>query len=121
MGRPHEKLEVWMKAIDLAENIYQLTKKYPKDELYGIILQMRRAVISIGCNIAEGAARQTKTEFKQFLYMARGSISELETQLLISKRLNYINDKEYQNIIKLTDEIGRMLTSLIKIITKSDN
>ncbi|MEW6040289.1 MAG: four helix bundle protein [Elusimicrobiota bacterium] len=110
--RPHENLDVWKVSIGLIEQIYKITPKFPKEETYGLVLQMRRAAISISCNIAEGAARQTKTEFKQFVFIARGSLSELETQIIISLRLGYISSEEYKGIMEITERIGRMLTGL---------
>ncbi len=112
--RPHEKLDVWMKSMELSEKIYTLTKKFPKEELYGLTSQIKRAVVSVPCNIAEGAARQTKTEFRQFLYIARGSLSELETEIKIAKRLGYTQNKDTKDVEVLSDDIGKMLTALIK-------
>jgi four helix bundle protein len=83
----HKDLDVWVKSMDLVTDIYRATKTFPKDEMYGLTNQIRRAVISIPCNIAEGASRNSKKEFIQFLYVSLGSASELETQLLISERL----------------------------------
>jgi len=83
--KSHKDLDVWRAAIDMARDIYELTKAYPKEEQYGIIGQMRRSAVSIASNIAEGAARQSKKEFIHFLYVAVGSASELDTQIEISK------------------------------------
>lgn len=107
----HKDLKVWKKSMDLVESIYVATKLFPKDELYGLTSQMRRAAVSIPSNIAEGAARKSKKEFLQFLYVALGSISELETQCIISKRLKYIDQTDTMEKI---EEICKMLTSLIK-------
>ena len=112
--RPHEKLDVWQKSIELTEKVYKVTATYPKNELYGLVSQMRRAAVSIPANIAEGAARQTKVEFRQFLYIARGSLSELETEMMISMKLNYIPSDDNKEIMVLTDRIGGMLTAFIK-------
>jgi len=114
--RPHERLDVWQKSIELVEMIYKITKRFPKEEVYGLVTQMRRAAISVSCNIAEGAARHTKSEFRQFLFMSRGSLSELETELFISFRLGYILPEKYKEILELTNKIGSMLTALIKSI-----
>lgn len=114
--RPHEKLDVWNDSIELAERVYSYTKTFPKEELYCLTSQIRRSAISVGSNIAEGAARQTKTEFKQFLFVARGSLSELETQLIIASRLGYLSNDTLEDIIKFTDRIGGMLTALIKSV-----
>lgn len=83
--KSHKDLEVWRAAIDLAREIYELTQSYPKEELFGIAAQMRRSAVSISSNIAEGAARQGTKEFVQFLYVAVGSASELDTQIEISR------------------------------------
>ena len=81
--RTHKDLDVWNKSIELAEKIYKVTSSFPKEEQYGIVSQIRRSVVSISSNIAEGAARNSKKEFIQFLYIALGSLSELETQLIL--------------------------------------
>ena len=112
--RPHENLDVWKKAIELSIQIYDTTRKFPKTELYGLVSQMRRAAISVPANIAEGAARQTKTEFRQFLFIARGSLSELATELHIALELGYISKEEAAIPEKLFDDIGAMLTAFIK-------
>ena len=90
----YKDLIVWQKAIDLATWIYSLTAGFPKEELYGIVSQMRRAAVSIPSNIAEGQSRQHKSEFIQFLSIAKGSLLELETQLIISGRLKYISEND---------------------------
>ena len=84
----HKDLKVWHLGIDLAEVVYEVTGRYPKHELYGLTSQMRRAAVSIPSNIAEGAARQSRGEFLQFVYIASGSASELSTQIEISRRTN---------------------------------
>lgn len=114
--RPHEKLDVWIKAMELVEKIYVFTKKFPKEETYGLISQMRRAAVSIPANIAEGAARQSKPEFRQFLYIARGSLSELETEFQLSLRLGYQTVADSGEITALFYDVGAMLTGLLKKI-----
>jgi len=118
INKPHKKLDVWRKSIDLVQIIYDLTKSFPRDEIYGLAKQMRRAAISIPSNIGEGAARQTKREFVQFLHMAQGSLSELDTHLEISKRLNYLKEENLQLISSLMNEIDKMITGLIKSLKK---
>jgi four helix bundle protein len=110
----YRKLLVWQKSMDLVEDVYRITKKLPKDELYGLISQLRRSVVSIPSNIAEGNSRQTKKEYIQFLHIARGSKAEVETQLEICVRLKYIELKEINKAISLCDEIGRILNTLIR-------
>ncbi len=114
--RSHTKLEVWKRSIKLVISIYKLTAQYPQEEKYGLVNQMRRAVISIPTNIAEGAARKTTKEYIQFLYVSRGSLSEIDTQLEISLQLGYINSENYTRIIEEVNEIGRMLSGLIKVL-----
>ena len=111
----HTDLDVWKKSMDLTEHIYRATKEYPRIEQYTIVSQMRRAVLSVPSNIAEGAARRTTKDYIRFLYIALGSISELETQCLISKRLDYY---DYSCINDLLN-IKRMLSSLIKSLESS--
>ena len=110
--RPHRNLIAWKKSLELAREIYKVTATFPKNEEYGLTLQMRRAVVSIPSNLAEGAARKGSKEFKQFLNIAQGSISELDTQIELCKMLNYIenavyestmtkNDRNFQNALRL--------------------
>ena len=110
--RNHKDLKVWKKSVDLVEEIYKITKEFPKEELYGLISQIRRAAVSISANIAEGAARNSNKEFIQFLYVALGSLSELETELIISERIGYLKDGEI--IFKKIIEIRKLLLGLIK-------
>jgi len=107
----HKDLIIWQKSMDLVEDIYKLTSFFPKEEVYGLTSQIKRAVISIPSNIAEGAARNSKKEFKQFLYIALGSLSEVETQILIAERLNYIN--EVEKILKQIWTLKRMIKNFI--------
>jgi four helix bundle protein len=92
MDKPHKRLEVWRQSMDLTINIYRTTEKFPSQELYGLTNQLRRAAVSIPSNIAEGAARQTKKEFTNFPHIAQGSLSELDTQLDLARRLEYLKD-----------------------------
>ena len=106
-------LIVWQKAIELAVIIYNLTKKLPKEELYSLSDQIRRAAISIPSNIAEGQDRDTNKEFVRFLTISRGSKAELETQLLICVKVGFLKETEISEAMDLLKEIGKMLTSLI--------
>jgi four helix bundle protein len=110
--RPHEKLDVWNMAIELVISIYKVTESFPKEEKFGLTSQIRRAAVSISANIAEGAARQTSKEFAQFLSIAQGSASEVETELLIAQRLGYLNEELYLQQRKMLDSVGRMLVGL---------
>ena len=96
----HKELDVWKKSMDLVVKVYQLTQLFPESEKYGLTSQMRRAAVSVPSNIAEGAARKGNKEFIQFLYIAIGSLSELETQYLIAVRLSFIDKNEdFENLL----------------------
>ena len=111
-------LLVWKKAHELTLNIYDTTKNFPRDELFGLIAQMRRASASIPCNIVEGKARGSSKEFKRFLLMARGSLEELKYQIMLSKDLNYIDEKKYNELQSKTKEVGRLLNGLMISLDK---
>ena len=106
----HKDLKVWEKSMDLVVSTYKLSSHFPAAEKFGLTSQMRRAAVSVPSNIAEGAARNSTKEYIRFLYISLCSLSELETQFLISKRLEYINDILEESII----EISKMLLGLIK-------
>jgi four helix bundle protein len=118
LKKPHKKLNVWQKSIVLIQKIYELTRSFPNIEIYGLTNQMRRAAISIPANISEGAARQTKKEFIQFLHMAQGSLSELDTHLEISEKLGYLKETNLEELSLLMNDIDKMLTGLIKSLKK---
>lgn len=111
--KSYKDLIVWQKAMVLVKDLYVITKKYPKEEIYGLTSQLRRSAVSVACNIAEGQARNSTGEFKQFLGISKGSLAELETLLLLSKDLNMISAMELEEIIKLTDEVGKLLNGLL--------
>ena len=96
MEKPHKKLDVWQTAMKTAQMVYVLTSTFPAEEKFGLVSQMRRAVVSIPSNIAEGAARQGGREFRNFLSMAQGSLSELDTQLELALRLEYIEKENME-------------------------
>src|ERR1051326_4311749 len=96
--RPHHKLDAWSKAIDLIIDIYKASETFPKEERYGLTSHIRRAAVSISANIAEGAGRYSNREFAHFLSNAQGSASELETELIISHRLGYLNRDTYSEL-----------------------
>ncbi len=108
----YKDLIVWQKAMDLVEDIYLITRNFPNEERYALADQMRRAAVSIPSNIAEGQSRNSQKEFKNFLSIAKGSKSELETQLIISKRLRYITQEDLEKHLDRCSEIGRMISSL---------
>jgi four helix bundle protein len=113
-GRGHYKLDAWKVSRALVKQVYLLTQTFPKEEMFGLTTQLRRAAVSIPSNIAEGAARTGDKEFTQFLNIARGSLSELETQLLISSDLGYI--KANDPIFEVVDRVSRLITGLHKSI-----
>lgn len=106
-------LIVWQKAIDLSVSIYQMTQRFPKEEIYGLTSQMRRASVSIASNIAEGRGRLNPTEFRQFLGLAQGSLFELKTQLVVTRKLCLANSPALQDAESLSEEVSKMLVSLI--------
>lgn len=114
----HHRLEVWKRAIEMVANIYKITENFPKTEIYGLSMQMRKSAISIPSNIAEGAGRSSKKEFEQFLSIAQGSVSEIETQLIIANKLNYISDID--NLVKELDEISKMILGLCKSLKNKE-
>jgi len=116
--RPHEKLDVWKKAVDFVVAVYKTTESFPKDERFGLTSQLRRAAVSIPANIAEGAGRKSSKEFAHFLSNSQGSASEVETELLIASRLNYVGEGNYLVLRSSLDEIGRMLTGLCQHLEK---
>lgn len=112
--RPHKKLNIWNKVMEFINEIYKITAKFPKDELYGVVSQMRRASISIAANIAEGCARKSSREKMQFLMISRGSLSEIDAYLDISVNLHFIDKEEHQRMDDKLEEISRMLQGLIE-------
>ncbi len=110
-------LKVWQKAIKVVTKVYSDTSSFPKEEMYGTTSQIRRCAISIPSNIAEGAGRSTKKDFSHFLDIAKGSSFELETQLIISKELNYLDKVNFENLTTELDEIQKMITGLQKRLT----
>jgi len=110
----YQNLSVWQKAMDLAIMIYSLVRKLPKEELYSLSNQLRRAAVSIPSNIAEGNGRQTAGEFQQFLRIAKGSAAELETQLLICEKIGYLARTDINPAMELLTEISKMITVLLK-------
>lgn len=116
--KPHKRLDVWNKSIDLTVDIYKLSETFPRTEVYGLTGQMRRAAVSVASNIGEGAARQTRKEFINYLHMSQGSLSELDTQLVIAYRLEYLSLDIYKGIEDRIETISKMLTGLIKSLKR---
>jgi four helix bundle protein len=111
-----KKIKVWEKAHALTLSIYNISKEFPKNEMFGLTSQIRRSCVSIPANIAEGCCRGSKAEFSRFLQIAMGSASELEYHLLLSLDLNYINKFLYEQSLKQTEEIKKMLSSFIRTL-----
>jgi len=109
-----QDMRIWQKGIEVVKDIYILTKKFPKEELYGLTSQMRRSAVSIPSNIAEGFRRYHNKEYKQFLYIALGSCAELETQIIIANELDYINETNKTELIEKIKYICRMTIKLIQ-------
>ena len=120
MENNYRNLIVWQKAMDLVEETYRIVKLLPREETYALSDQMRRASVSIPSNIAEGQVRNSKKEFLQFLSIAKGSNAELQTQCLICVRLNLVKEEQISNVLTLTDEVGRMLNTLIQKLTTNN-
>lgn len=118
MATSFENLTTWKSAINLATRVYEITRKFPKDELFGLSSQMRRAAVSISSNIAEGSGRDSKAEFERFVNISIGSLNELESQVLISKNLEFIDMKEYDGIRKEIRELGNLLGGFKKYLHK---
>jgi four helix bundle protein len=115
----YRQLIVWQKAMDFVAEVYRVTRTFPKEEMYGVTSQLRRAAVSIPSNIAEGQGRQTTGEFRQFLGHARGSLLETETQILLSERLEYLDHKTTEMLLGQAAEVGRILNGLMNSLEKS--
>ncbi len=108
----------WQKAMDFVELVYQATKQFPKEELYGLTSQLRRAVVSIPSNKAEGQGRSSTREFQNFLSIAHGSLREVETQLIIAQRLGYLTANALNPLLELAAEVGRLTNGLRNSLSK---
>jgi len=115
----YKKLKVWQDSIALSVDIYKITELFPQHEQFGLISQLRRASVSIPSNIAEGSKRGTKKDFISFLRIAHGSGAEIETQLLIARELNFINNENYGKLLISIEEIMAMIASFIKSVSAS--
>ncbi|HEY0244735.1 MAG TPA: four helix bundle protein [Mucilaginibacter sp.] len=111
-----KELKIWNKAMDLSVEVYRATAGFPSDERFGLISQSRRAAVSIPSNIAEGAGRNSNKEFNNFLGIANGSSYELQTQLIISNKLNLLNDDLLDNLLKQIDELQKMNYAFQKVL-----
>ena len=118
MDKPHKKLIAWQKAMDLVERIYELTRKLPREEIYGLTSQLRRAAVSVPSNIAEGAAGRSTIQFRNYLSVAIGSLNELATQLEIVWRIGYLDRKSVAKVEMFVDECLALLTDYERVSTK---
>ena len=117
-SRNYRDLIVWKKSIELVSKLYSSTRAFPKEEIYGLTSQIRRAGVSIPANIAEGQGRNSLGEFRQFLGIAQGSLAELETLLIISGNLLYLKPQKKEELLESCEEIGRLLAGLKKSLAK---
>ena len=118
MSRDFTKIIAWQHADDLCVEIYRLTKAFPKEELYGLASQIRRAAVSVAANIAEGAGRQTQKDYLHFLYMANASLAEVRYHLHLSHRLGYLRSEDYTIVKELHIEAASTLRGLIKAVER---
>jgi four helix bundle protein len=116
--KSYRELIIWQKSMDLVTMIYKFTASYPREEMFGLTSQLRRAAVSIPANISEGQARNTSGEFRQFLWIAYGSLAELETLTILSNNLNYLTTENAEILLKNCSEIGKMINGLLKTLTK---
>ena len=112
--KPHKRLNAWIRSFELVKILYQVTNSFPAEERFGLVAQIRRAGVSVPVNIAEGAARKGKKEFIHFLHVSLGSLTELDTLLLLSRDLNFVDSDKANRIIDEMDAIGKMIFGLIK-------
>lgn len=111
--KSYRDLLVWQKGIELAKKLYAATRKFPEEERFGLVSQIRRGGVSVPSNIAEGQARRTRKDFIRFLYVSKGSLAELDTQLILSHEFGYTQEREHGDLLERIDELQRMLFSLI--------
>jgi four helix bundle protein len=117
----HKDLDAWKISIELVKEIYLITREFPKDELYGLTSQIRRCAVSVPSNIAEGAARNSSKENIRFLNISAGSLAELDTQLIISNELNFIEKDKYNEFSEKINRISRLIQGLIKYLNRKEN
>jgi four helix bundle protein len=118
MAQSYKDLVVWQKAVELVTEVYRSTAAFPKDEIYGLTSQLRRAAVSIPANIAEGQGRLTQGEFCQFLGYARGSLLELETLIQVAANLNYLHSDQSNELLRRSAEVGKILNGLLSSISE---
>lgn len=116
--RNYQELIVWQKSMDLVETVYTLSKGFPREEIYGLTSQLRRAAVSVPSNIAEGQGRRSTPDFLRHLSIAYGSLRELETQILIATRLRYLSQGKCDEAMNMAGEVGRLLNGLTASLTR---
>jgi four helix bundle protein len=116
MGKTYEDLDAWKEAIHLAVQVYQVTRGFPKDEIFGITSQIRRASLSVSSNIAEGAGRRSKKDFSHFVHIALGSLNEVESLLTICCRLDLISHERFSELQESAGKVGRLIGGLIRYL-----
>lgn len=120
MGHSYKDLVVWRKAVDMVTEVYRATKGFPREETYGLSSQLRRAAVSVPSNIAEGQGKLSKKEFRQFLGHARGSLLEMETQIIIARNLGYLEESTKNDLEERSGEVSRLLHGLMQSLTPAD-
>jgi len=118
--RHYQELIVWQKAMDLVMLVYAATNSFPQKEVFGLTNQLRRAAVSIPSNIAEGQGRKTTRDFFHYLSISNGSLQELETQVILASRLNYLDEDQQSEILDRSAEVGRLINGLVKSLSKDD-
>jgi len=116
--KQYQELIVWQKAMNLVEEVYKVTNSFPREEIYGLTSQLRRAAVSIPSNVAEGQGRRTTPDFLRHLSIAYGSLLELETQLLIAARLRYLTEGKCREVMNIAAEVGRLLNGLMSSLAR---
>jgi len=117
-GRNYSDLIVWQKAMGFVEEVYRASSRFPREEVYGLTSQVRRAAVSIPSNIAEGQGRRSRREFRRFLRVAHGSLREVETQVLLAERLHYLDTDTKGQLMRMSSEIGRLLNGLVRSLSQ---
>jgi four helix bundle protein len=119
--KSYKELNVWKKSFELVHSVYRVTRVFPREELFALVSQMRRAAISIPSNIAEGCSRKTTREYIQFVQIAFGSAAELETQIALAKELGYLSDEEFGHLNSKTHEVLKMLNGLLSSLKRKSS
>jgi four helix bundle protein len=118
VGSHYRDLIAWQKAMDLVEGVYEASAGFPTDERFGLTSQVRRAVVSVASNIAEGQGRRSRGEFVHFLTIAHGSLREVETQILIAMRLSYLDTGTGESVLAVCGEVGRLISGLVRSLER---